>query len=641
MNSIKYGRMVGVGLGAGLAIAAVYSFTTNTTPDGFQPQPGEFQSLSDWEPDSTRKKSDSRLLEAMTTTRPLPNNSLEMSSTPDAKMTSGDSAIPDFQSEAPEFSQPSTTSSANALASNDESSSTMDLEIELVADGEQLTGDAKMKVSQPKTAASETATAEELDFGAWSEGEQVETLSARAPFHTDQPVDSESTGMFAEAVAAETPIAAADTTEVKSNSWKKNPFLNGSQTPSNVKNVQQIPLVEIPATGQFANSSSVSATASNDNQEIVNRGSDFQVTPTKPNASAMSEFDQLVGSPIQFANASKNTTQRVILPGMDAETTTRTNRPDQSRQDITPLDLTLTESVAQRAAQHIEYGKTLARRGASTSAQQEFYSALRVVAQANDSRAGVNEFSLSLRRGILAMKEAEDFLVTDTETQIGLDVALTAETHRAGVLTAAEAQSLTPLEATQRYFAVAQEQLERAGGHNVVTAEALYCLGKLHSIGSPSDPNAGRLDTAKAIVFHRAALSSDDKNHRSANELGVLLARAGELEEAKSLFKKSLIVNSAPQTWENLAKLHYRLNEPALAQLAQAEYQRATQQMINGSTQWMPPTQFNAEAPVDFHEAIASKPDAAETNIPVNNGAKGEEPNAGAKSLSQRIKDLF
>ena len=593
---MNYGRMVGVGLGAGLAIAAVYSLTTNATPDGFQPQAGEFQSLSEWKPDSILKQSDSRLPEPIATILPFPTNSLEFSSTLNAKIAIGESATSDFPGEAPE------------------SSSKMDFEIELVADGEQLTVAAETNDSQPKTAAAEMATAEKLDLGAWNGGRQVETLSALAPSPTDHPAAIETSSRFAEAVAAETPIADGDAMKDQSKSWKKNPFLDGNPPSSNVKHIQQVPLVEIPATGQL---------------------------PAKPNASAMSEFDQLVGSPIQFANAAENTTQQAILPGIDTETASRTNRPDQSRQDITPLDLTLTESVAQRAAQHIEYGKTLARRGASTSAQQEFYSALRVVAQANDSRAGINEFSLSLRRGILAMKEAEDFLVTDTETQIGLDVALTAETHRAGILTAAEAQSLTPLEATQRYFAVAQEQLERAGGHNVVTAEALYCLGRLHSISSPSDPNMGRLDTAKAIVFHRAALSSDDKNHRSANELGVLLAQAGELEEAKSLFKKSLIVNSAPQTWENLAKLHYRLNETALAQLAQAEYQRAIQQMNNGSTQWMPATQFNAEAPLDFHEAIASKLDAGETTNQLKNGAQGEEPNSDTKSLSQRIKDLF
>lgn len=614
MKTMNYGRMVGVGLGAGLAIAAVYSFTTNATPDGFQPPTGEFQSLSEWEPDSILKRSDSRLPEPIATTLPLPTNSLEFSSTLKARTTIGDSATSDFQGEAPEFSQPSTISATNALASYDELSSKTDFEIELVADGEQLTEAAETKVSQPETAAAEMATAEKLDLGAWNGGEQVEALSALVPSPTDHPAVNEFSSGFAEAGASETPIANDDAMKVQSKSWEKNPFLNGSRPSSNVKDVQQVPLVEIPAPGHV---------------------------PTTPNASAMSEFDQLVGLPIRFANAAEDTTEQAILPGIDAETASPTNRPDPSRQDITPLDLTLTESVAQRAAQHIEYGKTLARRGASTSAQQEFYSALRVVAQANDSRAGINEFSLSLRQGILAMKEAEDFLVTDTETQIGLDVALTAETHRAGILTAAEAQSLTPLEATQRYFAVAQEQLERAGGHNVVTAEALYCLGRLHSINSPSDPNTGRLDTAKAIVFHRAALSSDAKNHRSANELGVLLARAGELEEAKSLFKKSLIVNSAPQTWDNLAKLHYRLNEPALAQLAQAEYQRAIQQMNNGSTQWMPATQFNAEAPLDFHEAIASKPDAGETTNQLKNGAQGEEPNTDTKSLSQRIKDLF
>jgi hypothetical protein len=87
----------------------------------------------------------------------------------------------------------------------------------------------------------------------------------------------------------------------------------------------------------------------------------------------------------------------------------------------------------------------------------------------------------------MALKEAQDFMVNDTETEMGLDVAVAAETHRSGVLTADEAKLLTPVGAMQRYFAVAQSELQRAVGTNVVSAEALYCLGKLHSVDSQTD----------------------------------------------------------------------------------------------------------------------------------------------------------
>ena len=90
----------------------------------------------------------------------------------------------------------------------------------------------------------------------------------------------------------------------------------------------------------------------------------------------------------------------------------------------------LTESVAQRAAHHIEYGKTLARRGATQAAQQEFFASLRLLAQSRDEQVGSSEYSMSLRKAILAIKEAEDFMIHDTESQMGLDTSLVVETHR-------------------------------------------------------------------------------------------------------------------------------------------------------------------------------------------------------------------
>jgi tetratricopeptide (TPR) repeat protein len=92
----------------------------------------------------------------------------------------------------------------------------------------------------------------------------------------------------------------------------------------------------------------------------------------------------------------------------------------------------------------------------------------------------------------------------------------------------------------QRYFGFASSQLQVATGQNAVAAEALYCLGKLHTVQAKFGANDSKLDIAKAIVFHQAAIASDSSNFRSANELGVLMANSGRLKESQEMLKRSL-----------------------------------------------------------------------------------------------------
>ncbi len=303
--------------------------------------------------------------------------------------------------------------------------------------------------------------------------------------------------------------------------------------------------------------------------------------------------------------------------------------------EIAPQDLAISDAVAQRAVHHIEYGKSLARRGAAFAARQEFYSALQVIAHANDGKNGSHAHTAALRNAIMALKEAEKFVVKDVESQVGKSVAEVIETHRSGLLTKEEAKYMTPVEAMQIYFSFAQEQFGLAGGHHVVSAEALFCLGKLHSVMEQHEPGSGRLETAKAIVYHRAALNNDQNNFRSAGELGVLMARMGQLEDAKALFKQSLRIQSTPQAWENLAKVHERLGETNLAQLAQSEQMTAYQMTNATSISWKSPNRFNAEAPTEFHESIASKPTEAATP------ATFSEDQKESKSISVKLKELF
>jgi len=303
--------------------------------------------------------------------------------------------------------------------------------------------------------------------------------------------------------------------------------------------------------------------------------------------------------------------------------------------DIASMNVTLSESVAQEAVHHIEYGKSLSRRGASFGARQKFFAALGVIARGNDVQTGGNAYTTALGRATRALREVQDFAVRNADINVGISVSEILETHQTRIIGDNEASVMTPVEAMQRYFTFAHQQMSIAGGKNAVTAEALYCLGKLHSVMAKHQPET--LDIAKAIVFHRAALSSDAQNSRSYNELGVLLARSGHLVEAESLLKQSLQINPLAETWQNLAKIHNRQGQVELAQLAQNEFVIAAQlepiQSPESQIAWLPGQAFNQVGPADFQDSRAS----TSAVVPVSRTIDVEDRANGKKTLAERL----
>lgn len=238
-----------------------------------------------------------------------------------------------------------------------------------------------------------------------------------------------------------------------------------------------------------------------------------------------------------------------------------------------PIRLSLPEQIALQAMHHIEYGKSLLRRGSYFSAQQEFHAALRIITSSNDSQTNSTRYSRALTEAAVAMKEAEDFVRTELESEALLSVASTVETHQSKIINQADLDQTLPKQAAQQYLQFAQNRLDQAGGRNVVSAEAFCCLGELHSSTKQSESSPPAMGIAKAIAFHRAALISDPNNSRSPNELGVLMAKIGQLDSAIALFQQSLANNQTPQTWKNLAKAYRQKGEFDLANAANDQCQ--------------------------------------------------------------------
>ena len=397
----------------------------------------------------------------------------------------------------------------------------------------------------------------------------------------------------------------AEDTNLPNSSWKKNPFLTDAPADS--------PSLELSSTNVIAK----------------------DVLPPRAESMILSEFTESPEdlSIIADLDSSSAPQAHTIVPSVDHETIPTVIAAEDNIESSSPsIKIGISEADAQKAVHNIEYGKSLSRRGAAYAARQEFYASLRILAQSHDKQVGGTSYTNALRNGILAIKEAQDFIVTDTESQIGLSVPNTIETHSTKVISTESAQGMTAIEAAQRYFAYASHQLSRCGGQNVVAAEALYCLGKLHSVQAKSGSNDSKLDLAKAMIYHQASISSNGSNFRSLNELGVLYANSGRFAEAKRMLKKSLRIKALPQAWQNLAVIHQRMGEHQLAQLAKREFEMTATQAPISVIRWTPAEEFNKNAPLAKHKASQ-----ASAILPIPENTKSAT--SSLRSLGDRILD--
>ena len=221
--------------------------------------------------------------------------------------------------------------------------------------------------------------------------------------------------------------------------------------------------------------------------------------------------------------------------------------------------------VARRANDRVEYGFDLARRGAFYSARAEFLGALQMITQSLDQTTGTAENSHALTAGFRALQEARDFVARDTTMPASMDLATIVSSHQTPVLARAEMADVTTAVAMQRYFEYAKEHLAKAGGSEPVASMAIYGLARIETELAQQQLDIGAGAGYEPIALHQAAVMVDPKNYRAANDLGVLLARFGQLGEARTALSHSLEVRAHPSTWKSLSVVHHRLGEVELA----------------------------------------------------------------------------
>ena len=75
---------------------------------------------------------------------------------------------------------------------------------------------------------------------------------------------------------------------------------------------------------------------------------------------------------------------------------------------------------------------------------------------------------------------------------------------------------------------------------------------------------------AKAAVLQQTALAIAPQNVLASNELGVLLAEHGQLDEAEKMFRQCVATNATPEAWRNLAVVYARKGDQASSRSARA-----------------------------------------------------------------------
>jgi polysaccharide biosynthesis/export protein len=220
--------------------------------------------------------------------------------------------------------------------------------------------------------------------------------------------------------------------------------------------------------------------------------------------------------------------------------------------------------VVLQSTQLTKEGLTLASKGAAYSARSKFLAALELIADALDARHNTQFHSRALCAGVTALREADDF--SHTSSAIEADPVALSVAHVTPLLKQARPQTITRLQALQLYYSYATSQFAAAVGGVPEASTAIYYLGRLQPFLGGSVDRDAVLAEPKSLALEQAALSIDNRNFRAANELGVLLARCGQLEPARKALLYSASIERHPETFQNLAYVYRELGNRSDAQ---------------------------------------------------------------------------
>lgn len=288
-------------------------------------------------------------------------------------------------------------------------------------------------------------------------------------------------------------------------------------------------------------------------------------------------------------------------------------------------DVRTMDAVRMRAYGLVENGMSLAHRGAYYSARAEFIQAMRLITQTLDTQRSTREHSAALSSGLVALDEASAFIPEGANLEADLDLPMIIGSHRTPSLKGEALDEITPLAAVQAYFSYAQERLRFAAGGVPEASQALFGLAKLQQYLHGGESENRALIGPRSIALYQTALSIDPAHAEAANELGVLLARYGQYEDAKQALLQGLRSRPYAESWNNLARVHELLGETELALLARQEAAAPRSHGGNQVVRWTTPDEFTDEG-----RPTLQQPSQA-TSRPAESTARG-----GSRAASRR-----
>ncbi len=231
---------------------------------------------------------------------------------------------------------------------------------------------------------------------------------------------------------------------------------------------------------------------------------------------------------------------------------------------VKPHDVTF-DVVTRRVASLSRRAEDLASRGAYYAARAEMIKALRIITQALDAQLGVTSHSDALGDAMRALQEAVDFAPRGSQLESEINLKQVISGHRTPVLKEENLANMTPLAAQQRYLEYAQQQFAVAGSNVRAASYALYGLARIYTVMERAKLEKQTLCLPIAVTLHQSALLVDASNVKAANELGVLLARFGQWEDAQRVLQHALSISGDPEIWHNMAVVQQRLGQVELA----------------------------------------------------------------------------
>jgi tetratricopeptide (TPR) repeat protein len=266
------------------------------------------------------------------------------------------------------------------------------------------------------------------------------------------------------------------------------------------------------------------------------------------------------------------------------------------------------ESIARQADAEVRHGFELAGRGAYYAARSEFIAALRLIAQGLDGDRQTTIHGKSLAAALTALREADDFIPRGSMVEANLDIPAIVVSHQTPALKNAGNAQITSMSALKSYLTFAQEQLAQAADKEFSGSMALRALGKLYEELAKNQNADFQAAGPKAVVFYQAALLVAPNNYMASNDLGVMFARAGNLQDAQAVLEHSASISRQSTVLNNLATVYQRLGYNDLAaqtkqqsllacQTEQARRQSSSISAANGAVQWLAPDTFAQTSP--------------------------------------------